>query len=591
MVVWGLAMGILASACGTAEDDFAGQDQPSLGLRFVMQTDAGGCPISQKESSQSGYPENTLPTDLNGGALNFILYNQQGAKKVETRVVVQNSCEGQDVYTCMLPNAQNFLLFNVPTEQNMHLEVQGYNSLNQLAWSGHNYNVDVAEQETPEAEAPRVDVYMRRVNRLTYAFDCMETERVFHSATVLRDGTSILIAGGASVLRTEACSPQEFGEVVPCDLLVATKQVVLFDTTTGAFTNMAQLDRKRAGHEAVLLADGRVLIMGGAEQLWVLHGNNGRGYIEADLPLITEKAVIYNPDGRGHVDAVVNMNVRRMFFTVTPIDTDPPYAKVFLMAGGWGDGGRLGSMEILSFDPESSASRVPEFRLLDIPLKAARTAHTATRISSGHVFLYGGAAPGEDPAEIFISEAAGIDLPTDFANYVTWPDLYHHDAVALDGGRKVLVTGGLRKNLQGERETFSDATNTAVLIDFGANKATVFEQGLLSARAFHKMAKMPDNRVIVFGGANDTKLRNAVTALEIFNGDKFETLPDPGGNPLQIGIGRFGHSISVLRDFSVVLAGGAEPSPEADIPTQKTILRSTEVFYPNPSDYPTATTE
>ncbi len=338
----------ITTACGDGSDYADDVAQPSIGLKFLMETDSGGCPVSQQETSNSQYAEDSLPANIQ--RLKFRLYAQDGTVLLPAEggsdplagdVMVQSDCES-DPYHCVTPGAQGFKLFDIPTGQNMVLEVKAYDSRDldtdeHLIWEGSNYNVDVVQEQTDaNAEAVAVDIYMRRVGKMTFAFGCMETERMLHTATVLRDGMHVLITGGVPVIREEACSPEEFGENRECDLLVATKQVVMFNMETGDFTVMQPLTLKRAGHQAVLLVDGRVLIMGGAAQVQLLHNGDGQAYMQADIDQVHANAVLYNPDGFGSVEPIdIPMNQRRAFMTVTPIDNDPPDATRFLVAGGW----------------------------------------------------------------------------------------------------------------------------------------------------------------------------------------------------------------------------------------------------------------
>lgn len=561
------------SACGST-----GYSEPEIGIRFVMATDASGCPASQVEQTVD-----QLPGDVQ--SLIFSLYNRNEQKLVETAVVVQSSCD--DPYTCVVPGSNSFQLFNVPTQQNMHLEVKGKGAGNVVTWIGHNYDVDVTEQSDPETESVPVDIYMRRVGKMTAGYDCMATGRFFHTSTVLRDKTSILVAGGGALIRKDSCNATEFGNTVGCDLVVATNQVALFDTQTGSFKQMIEMDTKRAAHEAVLLADGRVLIMGGSEQLQILHNMDGRSYLQSDPMLIKSTAILYNPNGQGHVDAQINMNVRRISFSVTPIDRDPPYATRFLVAGGWGEGGRLSNMQMLEFNP-GEGHRMPTFRMIDEQLKGPRAGHTATRVNlKGHVFFYGGVEPGQAVAEMLETENEPTVDMTDLSD-LPLPNLYFHTATSFSGEKKVLITGGLQKT-SGATESLSDPTSLAVLINLNDNSATFPEMGMGTQRAFHTGIATPDDGgVLIFGGVSGPSLESGVTEVEKFDGTSgiFANLLDPNNNAVNMVVARMGHTISLMRDYSITLIGGASPEPAPTNIREKAILQSAEVYYPDSVDLP-----
>ena len=85
----------------------------------------------------------------------------------------------------------------------------------------------------------------------TKATGAMNTARAWHSATVLLDGR-VLVVGGRSV-----SSLQPNSALHSCEL---------YDPVKGTWTVAAKLAEGRMDHAAALLADGRVLIVGGVGQ-------------------------------------------------------------------------------------------------------------------------------------------------------------------------------------------------------------------------------------------------------------------------------------------------------------------------------------
>ena len=88
----------------------------------------------------------------------------------------------------------------------------------------------------------------------------MITARSDVTATLLADG-KVLIAGG------EGASKRP-GEIPGADLATAE----LYDPSTGKFSRTGDMNGPRAGHQAILLDDGRVLIVGGSfTRVFTLH--------------------------------------------------------------------------------------------------------------------------------------------------------------------------------------------------------------------------------------------------------------------------------------------------------------------------------
>jgi len=77
----------------------------------------------------------------------------------------------------------------------------------------------------------------------------MTTPRVFHTATLLKNGR-VLIAGGFDT-----------------DFRNCLKSTELYDPATGTFTAAGDMSNARSRHAAALLPDGRVLVIGGCNDL------------------------------------------------------------------------------------------------------------------------------------------------------------------------------------------------------------------------------------------------------------------------------------------------------------------------------------
>ena len=171
----------------------------------------------------------------------------------------------------------------------------------------------------------------------------MLAARESHTATMLASG-KVLITGGHRGRRAA---------------IKIYSSAEIYEPATGRFTATGDMTRIRHKHEAVLLADGRVLIIGGADE------RDGR-------PAYTS-AEIYNP-ARGAFTATANMNSPRYKLQGAAVLLNN--GKV-LVAGG------ANRAEV--FDPSRNT-----FSYAAGEMGEPRLFATATRLQNGQVLIAGG---------------------------------------------------------------------------------------------------------------------------------------------------------------------------------------------------------
>jgi hypothetical protein len=229
----------------------------------------------------------------------------------------------------------------------------------------------------------------------------MTLGRELFTATRLRDGR-VLFTGGYSTMLKRTWNLAE-----------------IFDPRTGKFRRTkGRMTEDRFGHEAILLPDGRVLIVGGKR----LQGSVGRRSAELFDP-VTE---IFTP-------------------TAAPMATDRDRPTLTLVAGAGGApthvlvAGGQGADVALARTAELFDLTTGRFTAA-APLLADRMAHTATRLPDGRVLLVGGwsASGGATTrrAELY-DPAARRFLPAG----ETAVSRHDHIAAMLPDG-SVLVAGG-----------------------------------------------------------------------------------------------------------------------------------------------------
>ena len=128
----------------------------------------------------------------------------------------------------------------------------------------------------------------------------------------------------------------------------------------------------RAGHAAVTLLDGRILIIGGR-----IHGSPGTQGSEA-----TATALIVSPVS-GRVRPAGSMALKRTWFTATLLRD----GRVLVAGGQSLDPYLIATDQAEIFDPATN-----RFEPAGGPMITARHTHTATLLQDGRVLLAGGEA-------------------------------------------------------------------------------------------------------------------------------------------------------------------------------------------------------
>ena len=228
----------------------------------------------------------------------------------------------------------------------------------------------------------------------------MASPRVFHTATLLKDG-KVLVVGA------DPGSPAE-----------------LYNPSTKTFSATGAPVTSRGSQAAALLNDGKVLIAGG------IFGS------------ILSSAELYDP-ATGSFTQTGSMTVARMSPTATLLNT----GKVLIVGGVDNTSTGVTSAEL--FDPATGT-----FTGIG-NTTVARADHTATALQDGRVLIAGGTSGAS--AELY-DPATGKFSPT--GNMVTWH--FKHTATLLSNG-KVLIAGGQGGDLNQplvQAEVYDPATGT-----------------------------------------------------------------------------------------------------------------------------------
>ncbi len=294
--------------------------------------------------------------------------------------------------------------------------------------------------------------------------------------------------------------------------------VEVFDPASNSWAVAAPMLQERAYPAAATLADGSVLVVGGSRD---------------GLPLDTAER--YFPDTGTWVSAGVMSAPRTQATATVLLD-----GRVLVLGGGaQGSPGFASTNTAEIFDP-ATGNWTPT-----ASMASSRALHTATLLADGEVLVAGGASTYHGSkgtvratAEIYDPKTASwrAAAPLSVARY-------HHTAVLLSDGR-VLIAGGWSFT------TNSDPSlATAEIYDPAADTWTA-TGSMAVGRARARMTALLDGRVLVVGGV-DPAYRVMATA-EIY--DLATGRWQPTG---RLATAVMWPAMAVLRDGRVVVAGGA----------------------------------
>jgi len=190
----------------------------------------------------------------------------------------------------------------------------------------------------------------------------MTQARWGHTATLLPDG-KVLVAGGAVFL------PDGSGVFASAEL---------YDPSSGRWTPTGSLAEGRVGHIAILLGNGRVLVLGG-----FVNGSGGG----------SPSPEMFDP-GTGTWAATANMTTIRSDYTATLLRD----GRVLVAGGVAGplDGAQVPLASAELFDPrEDNWTATPA-------MASARSGHFAVLLADGTVLVSGGSARDPDRGGAFV---------------------------------------------------------------------------------------------------------------------------------------------------------------------------------------------
>ncbi len=268
--------------------------------------------------------------------------------------------------------------------------------------------------------------------------------------------------------------------------------------------------------------------------------------VAAPPTLSSGSATTAGPTGGGSFIPTGSMAAERSEATATTL----PSGLVLVAGGQDRHSTALRSAEL--YDPAEGTFRPTG------SMTSARSGQTATLLADGRVLIAGGTATGFAPvaqAEIYDPKVGTFST----AGAMVTPRLFH-TATLLKNGR-VLIAGGRT----GDDQHVSQLSS-AELFDPVTAKFSV--AGSMSvAREEATATRLPDGKVLVAGGANQTGIEASAELFDVATG-RFEATES-------MATARSGHTATLLQDGRVLIAGG-----EGLEGSRSLILSSCELYDP-----------
>jgi len=432
----------------------------------------------------------------------------------------------------------------IPFGDDLKITIEGWSQnaqglIGQLISRGKSSRFTMHEDTDPQT----VGVMVSKVNAFARTSKRTESGSQATNLNTGRVGHTVTMLANGQVLIVGGARLTTTGDYTkPGDLGEVFASVEIYDPNTGEYAEFPQgLTTARAFHTAKTLSDGRVVVAGGM----------------GDTSGTTLSTIeIFDPSSGGAFELIpgATLNTGRAGHTVNIVEGGDHlvFAGGFTVQGGTVSA--LGTIEVMCL-PGSPCEGSGLGVIYTGNMKEPRYFHTANRAPSGpqdlaSVVLIGGEGDEgvRDTLETFILNPARVE---DKIGTMTGGGRTRHTATYVDSQRFIHVVGGFdnKEHLAGVQR-----------IDSYQVTQQAFQGGqefyALHARGGHAAVVMPGNAVLLFGGFNDgLPLSSAEVIFEYYDEASNQTFIDRGGvSPMSAGRG--GCAGILLQNDTVLAVGG-----------------------------------
>ncbi|HEV8320245.1 MAG TPA: kelch repeat-containing protein [Myxococcota bacterium] len=332
------------------------------------------------------------------------------------------------------------------------------------------------------------------------------------------------------------------GRSLPVTIRAGHNAISLYVSHLGFSLASTPMAAPRFGHTATVLADGRVLLAGGAATVVQLPGDPAPALVDE-----AAGAEIFHPTSAASVATV--RATPRAFHAAVRLG-----ARV-LLSGGLGVDGLAPPAEL--FDPTTGMGLAP-----DAGLPMPRAHHAAAPLAGGGALVAGGTS--STGAVLSAAEVISEDQACGFACSTDAPMAAPRSGLQLtplpDG--TLLVTGGL----QDEAGTLAPG---AELYDPATRSFRSVGEPLYP-RAFHTATALDDGRVVLIGGlfagagAGPGGLEPC-PYIEVYD-PATESFAVPESIDAVLRVARWRHTATLLPDGTILVVGGWSTDPGLPLP-------------------------